>query len=249
MPTIPEPIKRIVRQESGFGCCKCGKPIYQYHHIVRKSEDPQNIMLLCPDHHTEATEKAMLEKEQRFHREHPYNIKNGFVEGQLKVNQETPVLIIGGNEFVGNGDFFIVDNESLLSVEIYEGKLELSVKLYDKNDNLVAKVERNEWVSGDALPWDIESRYQWLKIRRKIGDVQLEIDARKFPIEITADIWKNGNSFQISSNDLIFNGLSGRLQNIGFYKCQIGGVFKVDTLKNTMTIGPRVPKERIKVES
>ena len=110
---IPEPIKRVVRQESGFGCCKCGKPIYQYHHIVRKSEDPQNIMLLCPNHHTEATEKAMLEKEQRQFRMHPYNIEKGFVEGELKVNQEIPIVLIGTNEFFGNGDIFIVNNESL----------------------------------------------------------------------------------------------------------------------------------------
>ena len=166
MPTIPEPVKRQVRQEAGFGCCECGKPIYQYHHIVRESENPQEIMLLCPNHHTEATEGAMLEEEQRHYKTHPFNIENGFVEGTLKVNQITPAVLIATNTF-GDGDFFIVDDESLLSIEIYEGKLELSMKLYDENDNLLAEIERNEWISGDPLPWDIESRYQWLRIRRR----------------------------------------------------------------------------------
>lgn len=30
----PETVKRVLRQEAGFGCCKCGLLIYEYHHIV-----------------------------------------------------------------------------------------------------------------------------------------------------------------------------------------------------------------------
>ena len=32
---IPEIVKRQVRQEAGFGCCKCGNPIFEYHHIIK----------------------------------------------------------------------------------------------------------------------------------------------------------------------------------------------------------------------
>lgn len=206
-------------------------------------------MLLCPNHHTEATEGAMLEEEQRFYKAHPYNIEKGFVEGKLKVNQKMAVVIIGTNEFVGDGDFLIVDDESLLSIEIYEGKLELSMKLYDPNDNLVAEIERNEWISGDPLPWDIVPRYQWLRIRRKLRDIQLEIDAKKIPIKIRADMWRKGNNFQLRPNDLIFNGMSGRMRDIGFTNCRIENVLKVDTLNNRFSVVPRVRKKRVKVGS
>ena len=44
---IPDRIKRQLRQEAGFGCCKCGFPIYDYHHIVEFSEEkhfrPQGV--------------------------------------------------------------------------------------------------------------------------------------------------------------------------------------------------------------
>jgi hypothetical protein len=30
---IPSEIKRQLRQEAGFGCCICGIPIIEYHHI------------------------------------------------------------------------------------------------------------------------------------------------------------------------------------------------------------------------
>lgn len=151
MTTIPEPIKRQVRQEAGFGCCKCGFPIIQYHHIVNDSKDPRDIMLLCPTHHHEATVGAMLEEEQRSYKAEPYNIEKGFVEGILKINQKTPVVSVGTNQFVGDGNFLLVNGENLLSININEERLELSMKLYDKNDSLVAEIERNEWVSGNPL--------------------------------------------------------------------------------------------------
>lgn len=249
MTTIPEPIERQIRQEAGFGCCKCGFPIIEYHHIVRDSQSPKDIMLLCPKHHTEATVGAMLEEEQRFYKAHPSNIENGLVEGKLKVNQKTPVVIIGTNLFVGDGDFLIVDDESLLSIEIYEGRLELSMKLYDQKDNLVAEIERNEWISGDPLPWDLESKFQWVRIRRKLRDIELEIDARRFPIKLRADMWRKGVNFQLRPNKLIFNAPEMRMRDISFARGRIEGVLKVDTLKHVFRVAPRVRKERVKVGS
>lgn len=210
---VPKPLKRLVRQEAGFGCCKCGHPIFEYHHIVRGSEDPQDIMILCPICHHEATVGAMTEEEQRFYKSHPYNIEKGYVEGKLKVNQKLPVVLIGTNQFIGKGDFILVDQESLLSLKINSDKLELSVKLYNQNDQLLVHIENNEWISGDPMPWDLESSFQWLKIRHKLRDIALEVNAKKFPIIIHADFWRKGQNFKLSPNQILFNGIQ---QNVGF---------------------------------
>ncbi|MGB9859693.1 MAG: HNH endonuclease [Moorellaceae bacterium] len=178
---IPEPIKRLVRREAGFGCCKCGNPVIEYHHIVPESKDPRDIMILCPICHHEATVGAMTEEEQRSYKLHPFNIKREYVKGKLKVNQNLPVVVIGSNQFVGEGDFLLVDKESLLSLEVNSGRLELSIKLYDHTDQLLAHIKNNEWISGDPMPWDLESSFQWLKIRHKLRDIAIEIDARKTP--------------------------------------------------------------------
>ena len=236
MTALPEPIKRQVRQEAGFGCCKCGFPIIEYHHLIRDSQNPKDNILLCPIHHHEATVGAMLEEEQRFYKANPYNIEKGFVEGKLKINQETPVVNIGTNQFIGDGDFLLVDGENLLATEINNGRLELSMKLYDQKDNLVAEIKRNEWISGDPLPWDLESKFQWLRIRRKLRDIELEIDARKYPIGIRADMWRNGQNFQLNANEILFNGVR---KNIGFINlCFVALRLEADTSKQTFSIVP-----------
>lgn len=236
MTYVPEPIKRQVRQKAGFGCCKCGFPIIEYHHIVRDSLKPEDIMLLCPIHHHEATVGAMLEEEQLYWKANPYNIQSGYVEGKLKINQKTPVINIGTNQFIGDGNFIIVDGENIFSTEINEGRLELSMMLYDQKDNPVAVIKRNEWISGNPLPWDLESKFQWLKIRRKLRDIQLEINARKYPIDIRANMWRKGQNFQLYPNLILLNGV---VKESGIKNCCLVALrLEVDTSKQKFTIGP-----------
>jgi len=204
---VPEPIKRIVRQQCGFGCCKCGLPIIEYHHIVPRSENPDDIMLLCPLHHHEATTGAMKEPEQLSLKAKPFNIENNIVEGQLKINQRHPVIGIGTVQFVGEGDFILVDNESLLSMYVNDGRLEISVKLYDPAGELIAQIENNEWVSGDPLPWDLIASFQYLKISHKKRAIDLEINARVFPLQIRAELWKNKQNFHLEPTQIRFDGV------------------------------------------
>ena len=44
-------------------------------------------MVLCPNHHHEATVHAIAEHEQRNWKKHPLNIVNGYVDGLLKIPQ------------------------------------------------------------------------------------------------------------------------------------------------------------------
>lgn len=188
---IPEEVKREVRQQAGFGCCKCGFPITQYHHVVERSEDSKDIMLLCPNHHWEATSRAMTREEQLHHKLNPINIEKDRVQGLLKINQKVPVVTLGTNQIIGEGDFILIDNESLLSLSVKSGVLEISTKLFDPAGQLIAKVENNEWISGDPFPWDLQSDYQWLTIHHKRRAIALEIDATVFPLRLRANLWFN----------------------------------------------------------
>ena len=88
---IPLPVKRQLRQESGFGCCLCGNPIIEYHHIQpfgrQQTHDPVHMMTLCPLHHHEATVGGLTEEEQRRSKDDPANIRHGYVEGLLRVTE------------------------------------------------------------------------------------------------------------------------------------------------------------------
>lgn len=63
------------------------------------------------------------------------------------------------------------------------------------------------------MPWDIESSFQWLKLRHKLKEIFLEIDVRKFPIELKADLWRKKQNFQLNSQEILFNGV---VVNVGF---------------------------------
>ena len=56
-PTIPEGIKREIKQEARFSCPACNKPYGEVAHIdpvyVSQCNHPINLIFLCPDHHTE----------------------------------------------------------------------------------------------------------------------------------------------------------------------------------------------------
>lgn len=239
-PPTPSPVKRLLRQEAGFGCCVCGNPIIQYHHIIPwESEQhfrPEDMMCLCPNHHDEANKKAMLEKEQRKHKTNPFNIQKGITKGNLKVNYRIPVIDTGGFQFVGEEDFIIVDKESLVSLKINDGQLELTIKLYNDKDELIAHIKNNEWITGDPSPWDLESNYQMLKIRHKMKDIALDINTKKIPIILRANLWRKGSNFRLTDKGVIYNGV---VKNTRFlHLCIVGTRFVVDISKKTFELQP-----------
>jgi hypothetical protein len=226
--SIPSEVKRALRQEAGFGCCKCGNPIYQYHHIVPRSSVLQDLMILCPNCHHEATIGVMSEPEQRTYKNKPFNVGKGYAEGTLKLNQSELVINVGTNQFIGDGYVVAVDKRPLLSIGIDEdNRITLSVSLYDREDNLLALIEQNEWISGDPFPWDVEFSVNWIRIRKKHRNIILEIDARKFPINIYADLWREKQNFQLSRDWIKFNGV---IEDVGFKDiCFVGLYLDADT--------------------
>jgi len=207
LPT-PAPVARQLRQEAGFGCCKCGHPILQYHHIVPYSVDPHfrpsEMMAVCPNCHFEATSGALTEERQRYHKEHPFNIARGLAKGQLTINGVDLRVVLGGNEFVGGGDLLLVNDKPIISLEMNDwGSLDLSVSLCDKSGKTLLEIHRNEWLSSDPLPWDIEASHQVLHVRRKEGRVSLNLDCRSSPVELRGSFWGDGRLFQIDSKSII----------------------------------------------
>jgi hypothetical protein len=86
------------------------------------------------------------------------------------------------------------------------------------------------------LPWDIEASFQWLKIRRKLRDIELTLDARGYPIDLRGDIWRKRQNFQLSANEILFNGV---VTDVGFANlCLVGLRLEADTSKKTLIINP-----------
>lgn len=224
-PDVPNPVKRLLRQEAGFGCCKCGRPIYEYHHIIPYADDhhfrPNDMMVLCPYCHTEVEYGLLDEDEQRRCKANPYNIVHGLAQGPLALQQRTLAIALGSNQFVGDGTFIRVDNHPLLSLSLSaDGRLQISVELNDRDGNLLALIDKNEWITGDPHPWDVEYGGRWLIIRRQQGEVSLHVDARPNVVSVRGSLWYKRQRFVINEAGIRFNdtalqaGQSGQ-RNIG----------------------------------
>jgi hypothetical protein len=202
----PRPVARQLRQEAGFGCCVCGKPIITYHHIVPWADDhhfrPDDMMVLCLEHHDQADKKVISEAEQRRFKAKPYNIEHGRPGGLLKVNQGSFAADFGGIIVANDGPFLSIDGEALVSLYRAEDRLEISLKLFSQNDDLLVEIERNEWISGDPLPWDIEADWQTLTLRERARRISLSIDASENPVRITGEFWKSGELYYIHDDGI-----------------------------------------------
>ena len=102
-------------------------------------------MVLCPWCHDEATKGAMREDEQRHWKKHPFNVERGYAHGRLVVQRKAQGVLLGSNISVGKGSLLRVDGQDLLSFYIGPvGNAEISVALFDQEDNELALIDRNE---------------------------------------------------------------------------------------------------------
>jgi hypothetical protein len=201
---------RQLRREAGFGCCVCGNPIIQYHHIIEWSKDqhfrPEDMMVLCPTHHDKATKHAMPEVEQRRFKAKPQNIERGLVDGKLAIKQDYCALEVGSVMVVGEGPFIKIDGEDILALYLGERNFEISVTLYDETDTMLLHIDRNEWISGDPLPWDIEADWQRLTLRERYRRISLSLDATKIPMQARGQLWRSGKHIGFGASDISIGG-------------------------------------------
>jgi hypothetical protein len=235
---IPEAVKREVRRSSGFGCCICGNPIIEYHHIRgREGPDPHNpddMMAMCPLHHDMCTKRALSVDEQIAAKEQPLNIERGYVDGRLKVDQEFCALALGPNTFFDKSIPFSIDGVPLLAISVVEGRLSVDLSLYGDQDELLVEVGANDWIAGDPAVWDLWSSYQQLKVRTKLGQIRLGIDARVVPMELRAILVKDGKEIRIRPSGITTSGDTASLQMNGAAICGVD--INLDTAAGTVRV-------------
>jgi hypothetical protein len=179
---IPEPIKRQIRQECGFGCVCCGLAIASYEHIEpefheAKEHDPNNMAFLCEGCHSRVTRGFWSKEKIRNARKEPWAIIEGRCHDAFDLDNHDLVVWLGGNKIVKVPTIFKVDEISLLSIERPEvagGPYRISGDFYDDKGNLQFRIVRNEWF-GEVSNWDIQCIGSRIFIRTKPRRISLEI--------------------------------------------------------------------------
>lgn len=204
----------MLRKEAAFGCCVCGHPILQYHHIVPYALEEhfrvEDMMALCPNGHEKANNGGFTEVEQRAYKAEPFNRARGYAHGQLAVKQREHAINLGGHVFVADaGDVVRIGGEAILHTATGDdGAILLSARLYDENDSLVAEIVENEWISHDPLPWDIEFRHRELSVRSAHRKVSLQIDCKQDPLSVRGELRHRGRMLRIAPSGLHVDGAS-----------------------------------------
>jgi hypothetical protein len=195
-PPIPEPIKRTVRQRCGFGCIFCGAPIYDYDHIdpygaVREHE-PENLTLLCPNHHREKTAGRLPTEMVRQRNATPCNKAQPYsAYHMLYFAGNTFQLRLGGTWFESlfdeeNKDFtaVLIDERPLFKFRNDDGHLLADLEAHDSDSNIILKVEAGE-LRHSPGNWDVQFAGRELMIRRP-REIILEL-VLYWPHEVLTD--------------------------------------------------------------
>lgn len=239
----PRGVERLLRQEACFGCCVCGHPIYEYHHIVPYTEQdphyrPGDMMLLCARHHEPATRGVMPEAEQRSHKGNPHNRAHGRAAGQLISGTVPAQLDLGSSvRMIGAGSLIVVDDECLLGLGLGpRNSIELSARLYDESDALLAEIDRNEWIVRTPFPYDIDFDFQHLTVLSKPRRIRLEIDARESTIRLCGELWRSGHQVRLDNDGISWTG-GGGIRELSLD----GFTVAISSAEPTVRVGPQRP--------
>jgi hypothetical protein len=121
---------------------------------------------------------------------------------------------VGGAVFVNDGTILAFDGAPIVSLGRNEaGGLLVSLVLKDQEGNVLAVVEQNVWIVGDASTWELEVGYRRMKIRQSRRKVALEVDGRQSPIRLRGNLWDGARRIFLGPTTL---GLGGNHRFVAF---------------------------------
>jgi len=118
---IPEAIARSIRKRCGFGCVRCGRAIYEYHHFNPPFEDAKEhredgITLLCPNCHGDQHKGLLSRGTVEQCNENPKCLERGFSSHWLDL-KGSPEVVLGHITFINTPNMIEAFGESLLAIE------------------------------------------------------------------------------------------------------------------------------------
>lgn len=193
--SIPEPTKRQVRQEAGFGCAICGNPIINYAHIIPYSEtqdnSPENIIPLCNEHHREYDAGQYSRETIRKYKTQPNNVEH--VSHRFRIEGPQLVLKAGTNTYIDTPTILEIDGEKLLTMRMEDGLIFISATFFSPNNEELVSIIENEWNLKVEDVWDVEYNLgkdiTRLTIRLGSRNILLQLELAHSEIRLRADIF------------------------------------------------------------
>jgi hypothetical protein len=214
--------------EAGYGCVLCGTS------VVTFRSDGRDEIVLCPEHSrlfdSGEIDSAAVADSLKL----PFNLGHPAESGVLSVSSRYPVARLKGVIVVNDELTLSADEETLLRLRVIEGRLVLSLKVYDADDVLKADIVDNEWVFGDPEEVVIDHSPNKLAITYRSGAPILTIDASKTPLQLTASLSRNGVPILMSSKGVSVGDRLASFIDDGYAGC----VIEIDTESQKVTMAP-----------
>lgn len=180
--SIPEGIKRQVRQHCGYGCILCGSAIVEYEHIrpefaKAKVHDANGIALLCPTCHARKTRNFISAGRVMEAMAKPAAKESGFAFSELEAQEGHPYIIIGGMTLRNCRTPVEVRGFPLVSIEnaeINRGPYQISATFFDHNGQPSLLIRRNEWQVSSNV-WDVEAVGGRITVRTGRREIALRL--------------------------------------------------------------------------
>lgn len=182
--TIPQAIKREVRQNSFFGCVICGAGICEFDHVDPEFEDAKIhdadcMVLLCGSCHSKKTRGIIGVKTIKDAMKEPF-CSNNTASDFLDFGNGTPKIQFGNTLFINPKILISIDGVSILTIKPPEnaeqGKRSLLNAIFHNIYGVETfRIVDNIW-HGSSINWDIESKGKRIIIRTKKGVFALDIE-------------------------------------------------------------------------
>lgn len=171
--TIPENVKRTLREEVGFGCPvpDCGLPYLEWHHFdppwhIQNHHNAQGMIALCREHHIQADNGAFT-KEQLHAFKSTGRKKSKQIRGKFNWMRNRILAVVGGNFYYETLVIFKFKGQPIIWFERdQDNYLLLNLNMLTTSKQPRAFIKNNEWfnVSGEE---DIECPPSAKKIKIK----------------------------------------------------------------------------------
>jgi len=233
--TIPESVKREVRQRCGFGCVICGLAFYDYEHFDPEfcdafEHNPDGMTLLCSQCNQKKARGRLSAETVARANANPKCLQQGFAQEIFDFGIEPIIVKFAGSQFIDCRHIVVVNGLPLLSIRNPEKAgmpILVSGFFTDANGQITLSIRDNEFYVG-ADNWDVQCVGPLITLRNGLGEVSLVIRLHT-PTGLSIEklemkyqgVWLRG-----TTDTLEFSFTNGdrwsSVSNGSFYECESG---------------------------
>lgn len=95
--------------------------------------------------------------------------------GILKICSGANKFILGASESIDVPEILVIDGEPIITTKIKNGKLYVNASIYDKEGEIVAKIEENKWKINKSNYFELEESDRELKVVNSYNKISLRV--------------------------------------------------------------------------